>query len=315
MLLMSGCTGSGTDKAISQSVALIDQQRLRKHVEILAALGPRSSQHPEALQHTLAYIRTTLSDYTIDVHEEALTASGNTAGGPMVNLLAVFPGDLADRTVMEFGAHYDTVAITPGADDNASGIAALLEIARVLSGLPNRRTIRLVFFAQEENGLEGSIQHVRNLARRNEELAGAVILEMVGYTNSEPGSQASPARIPLLFWPPDTGDFVAVVGNFRSGSLGNHFETAASRYVPELPLFSANRLGGLFKDALRGDHKPYWDHNYKAIMLTDTADFRNPHYHRPTDTPETLDYEFLSAITRAALATAITWSGLTRDTE
>ncbi|MDT8386852.1 MAG: M20/M25/M40 family metallo-hydrolase [Thiogranum sp.] len=312
MLLCSGCADTATDKAISQSVALIDPQRLRGHVENLAALGPRSSEYPAALQHTLAYIRMKLDDYRVDVREEALAA---TAESSMVNLIVVFPGDHADKTVLEFGAHYDTVATTPGADDNASGVAALLEIARVLSDLPNRRTIRLCFFAEEENGREGSIQHVRNLTLRNEKLAGAVILEMVGYTNSTPGSQGSPVRIPLLFWPPDTGDFVAVVGNFTSGSLGNRFESAAARYVPELPLFSANRLGGLFEDALRGDHKPYWDQNYKAIMLTDTADFRNPHYHRPTDTPDTLDYEFLTAITRAALATAITWSGLAGDTE
>ena len=101
------------------------------------------------------------------------------------------------------------------------------------------------------------------------------------------------------------GNFIAVVGNLRSGSLGNRFEDAADTYVPELPYFSANRLGGFFRDALRSDHKPYWDNGYRAIMLTDTANFRNPHYHQPSDVSDTLNYTFLQGVTRATAATLL----------
>jgi hypothetical protein len=111
-----------------------------------------------------------------------------------------------------------------------------------------------------------------------------------------------------LFSPPTTGNFIAVVGNFRSGGLGNRFERAAKDYVPALPYFSANRVGGLFRDALRSDHKPYWDEGYRAIMLTDTANFRNPHYHRASDTPDTLNFTFLRRVTQAVAATLLSWS-------
>jgi aminopeptidase YwaD len=200
------------------------------------------------------------------------------------------------------------VAGSPGADDNASAVAAMLEIARIMAGLDLRYTVRFCFFALEESGRDGSRLHVRRMHERDEDLEGAIILEMIGYATDRPDTQATPARVPLLFWPPTTGDFVAVVGNFRSGGLGNRFERAAATYVPQLPYFSANRLGGWFRDALRSDHKPYWDQGYRAIMLTDTANFRNPHYHRPEDTVETLNFEFLQWVTRATAATLLEWA-------
>jgi hypothetical protein len=93
-----------------------------------------------------------------------------------------------------------------------------------------------------------------------------------------------------------------VVGNLRSGGLGNRFENALLSYAPTLPYFSANRVGGFFRDALRSDHKAYWDSGYRAIMLTDTANFRNPHYHQPSDTTETLNFDFLQRIAQATAA-------------
>lgn len=308
----AGCTDIEIESEVDTAITLIEQQRLLRHVTSLTAFGPRSSKHPAALDRTLQYIEMQLLSYDVRFEEELLTLARDDTipGAGMVNLIAVFPGIETADEIFEIGAHYDTVEGTPGADDNASGIAALLEIARVLSVLPNRRTIRLCFFAQEEDGLGGSTRHVLNMKQRNEKLAGTLILEMIAYTNQAPGSQASPIRIPLLFSPPDTGNFIAVVGNFRSGSIGNLFEAAVTRHVPELRLFSINRLGAFFQDAVRSDNKPYWDHDYKAVMLTDTANFRNPHYHRPSDTADTLDYEFLRNVARASLATAIRWSGL-----
>ena len=214
--LVTGCTDTGTDTEIARSVALIEKQRLRHHIESLTTIAPRSVGHPESLRSTVQYIKTQLSSHAIIVNEEPLAVPGENTmpDNHMVNLIAVFPGSDTDEAFFEIGAHYDTVETTPGADDNASGIAALLEIARVLSGLPNRRTIRLCFFAQEEDRLVGSTRHVSNMNQRNEKPAGTLILEMIAYTDNRPGSQASPARIPLVLWPPDTEDFIAVVGNF-----------------------------------------------------------------------------------------------------
>jgi hypothetical protein len=115
-------------------------------------------------------------------------------------------------------------------------------------------------------------------------------------------------RIPLILSPPDVGNFIVVVGNWSSGGLGNRFESAIDRYVPELDYFSLNRLGGFLKDAVRSDHYPYWEADLKGLMITDTANFRNPHYHRPSDTPETLDPLFLRNVARAAAATMMEWA-------
>jgi len=222
-----------------------------------------------------------------------------------VNIIAEHSGSKAHAAILELGAHYDTVATSPGADDNASGVAAVLEVARVLSQVTMKPTVRFCFFAREEDGRDGSRYHVQQVQDRNESLDGAIILEMVGYATERPETQRTPARIPWLFSPPTTGNFVAVVGNLRSGGLGKRFENALTVYVPALPYFSAKRVGGFFRDALRSDHKPYWDNGYRAIMLTDTANFRNPHYHRPTDTTDTLNFDFLQQVTQATAATLL----------
>ena len=305
VVLMVGCRGPERNEVTAARVAEISESRLRQHVQALAEIGSRDVRDIAAVRKTVEHLIAGLREYGYTVEEEASGVSIRTAEGThhFTNVLAELRGAEEPSRVIEVGAHYDTVEGTPGADDNASGVAAVLEVARVLAGTRCRRTIRFCFFCLEESGRGGSLAHVQSILKDPQRtVEGALVLEMVGYATDRKDSQRTPARIPLLLWPPRTGDFITVVGNFSSGGLGNRFESAADRYVPELRYYSANRIGGWFKDALRSDHAPYWEAGLKAIMLTDTANFRNPHYHLPSDTPDTLDYTFLRRVTQAVAA-------------
>ena len=307
----AGCTDGARQQAIADAVKRIDKGALKTHLEALTQAGPRSVDDRRATDHTVRYIKSLLSGYGYQPIEEPLGSYTSPEGNrySFANIIAEHQGMGESSRILELGAHYDTVDDSPGADDNTSGVAAILEIARVLSAVETKRSVRFCFFALEEHGRDGSYYHVEQLRNSSEELEGAIILEMIAYATEQPDTQATPARIPLLFSPPTTGNFIAVVGNFPSGGLGNRFERSAKHYVPALPYFSANRVGGFFKDALRSDHKPYWDSGYRAIMLTDTANFRNPHYHKASDLPGTLNFDFLHRVTQAITATLLSWGG------
>ena len=313
--LLAGCSGAVKRPEVATRIATVDAARLRKHVEELARLGPRTPGRVQASRAAVDYIVAELERMGYRPRREGVGAAHPDEGGSMhefENVVAELPG-APGAPVIELGAHYDTVTGSPGADDNASGVAGVLEAARALAGSRPEKTVRFLFFALEEHGKHGSRSHVERIRERGEELEGTIVFEMIGYASREPGSQRTPVRIPLLLSPPRTGDFIAVIGNIPSGRIGNRFESAARRYVPELDYFSANRLGGLFRDSRRSDHEAYWDAGYRAIMLTDTANFRNPSYHQPSDTPETLDYDFLRRVTMATAATLLEWAGVRPD--
>jgi len=304
LLLVGGCTEDVQRKDVADLIGQIDPIRLRNHVAALTGHGPRPASELRVTRHSVNYIKAQLVSFGYQPFEESpgSAMTPNQDGAGFVNVIAERSGSEAPASILELGAHYDTVTTSPGADDNASGVAAVLEVARILSQVTTKPTVRFCFFALEEEDRVGSRYHVQQIQSRNENLDGAIILEMVGYATERPDTQRTPARIPWLFSPPTTGNFVAVIGNLRSGGLGNRFENALEAYVPSLPYFSANRVGGFFRDALRSDHKPYWDTGYRAIMLTDTANFRNPHYHRPSDTTDTLNFDFLQQVTQATAA-------------
>jgi hypothetical protein len=221
------------------------------------------------------------------------------------NIEAVVHGLNPSAPCAVLGAHYDTVAGSPGADDNATGVAVLLAAAsalgaRVSAGWRPARTVRLVGFTLEEAGLLGSAAYVRGLAQAGVGVAGALVVESVGFTAAV---QRSPAFLAL----PARGDFLALVANERSRTLLERVLAAAGRASPELrtvppdPFFVApGEARGPLADMRRSDHAPFWDAGWPAVMLTDTTEFRSPHYHRPSDTPDTLDAPFLA---RAAAAT------------
>lgn len=192
------------------------------------------------------------------------------------------------------GAHFDSVPDTPGADDNASAIAVMLAVAKAL-GL--RRDVMYVAFNAEECDLAGSRVFVKEMAGEMKLLEQVHVLEMVGYRDRRPNSQKNP--LPMI-QAPTTGDFLAVVAN--KGSLVEQIvEAAGSISVPVvglalppgLPLAAIQQIS---PHLLRSDHAPFWEKNIPAVMWTDTSEFRNPNYHQPTDTPDTLDYEFMAEV-------------------
>jgi aminopeptidase YwaD len=158
----------------------------------------------------------------------------------------------------------------------------------------------------EETTRGGSRSHVaRTISRGNERLAGVLVFEMIGYRTYESNSQRTPFRIPLVLWPPRTGDFIKVVSDFQSSSIATRFQKAARKYVLTLRVFLVKRIVRLLRDGVRSDHSMYWQAGRRGVMITDSANFRNPNYHLPTDTPDTLDFNFVVQVAQAAAATAL----------
>jgi Zn-dependent M28 family amino/carboxypeptidase len=229
-----------------------------------------------------------------------------------VNLIVELPGTEVDEPWLEVGAHWDSVADSPGADDNASGVAGLLEVARVLAsqGRP-RRGVRLCLFGGEEGqrghfGFEGSIAHVSAL---DSPVSGAIVLEMIGYRSPEPGSQRVPEQLVGLMDVPDAGDFIAVVGDERSADYVARIEMAARRHVPDLAVFAVVLPEVALPLVSRSDHVPYWHAGLKGVLVTDTSEYRTPHYHHPGDVLATLDLDFAAQVTTMVTVAAMELTG------
>jgi len=212
-----------------------------------------------------------------------------------------------DAPFVLLGAHYDSVPGTPGADDNASAMAVCLECARLVAR-HDIGGVMVVFFNREEDGLIGSNEFVASLAKRGaRRVSEAHIFEMVGYRSRAPASQKLPRGLPIPF-APDVGDFLALLANRGSNAISDHLMGLAARYVPRCPVIGLQIYFGVeraFPDLNRSDHAPFWKAGIPAVMWTDTSEFRNPHYHRESDTPDTLDYDFMAEVTRLALARAV----------
>ncbi|HEX4144163.1 MAG TPA: M28 family peptidase [Pirellulales bacterium] len=276
--------------------ALIDV--LRQHVERLAGIiGPRHVGLPGALAASATLIERELISAGYAVERQAYRARGQEVS----NLIAELPGSGRADEIVVLGAHYDTVPATPGADDNASAVAVLLEVARAMRPWRCQRTIRFVAFTCEEmphfhSGEMGSQMYARMCRTRGDRVVGMLCLEMVGFYSSAANSQRIPSAIPNFLRPvfPPRGDFLAAVGNLRSWQLLWKFRRGFRR-ARRLPLFSI-ALPEAIHDIRRSDNSSFWDQGYPALMLTDTSYLRNPHYHLASDTPETLDYERMAAV-------------------
>ena len=192
------------------------------------------------------------------------------------------------------GAHYDTVPGSPGADDNATGVAVLLELARDIASAPLKYPVQLVAFDMEEYGYLGSSHHAAKYKQQQKSIRLMISLEMLGYCNHNPNSQSYPAGLKDFY--PNSGNFIALIGTLRtvpdlinlSGKIRKSGQPCEWLPVP-------NR-GLIVPDTRRSDHVPFWDNGYPAIMVTDTANMRNPHYHRESDRIETLDLDFLAGV-------------------
>jgi hypothetical protein len=269
------------------------EQRLRQHVAALAAVPrpPGSAAHRQAQ----SYIRAHLTQAGFTVRDDAYR-SGSAVPG--VNLLTAPEPNRPELPLVIVGAHYDSLPETPGADDNASAVAALLELAswlrpRLASEGRWSARLQLAAYDQEENGLLGSRHHSGALKGP---VKGMIALEMLGYTDPRPGGQRLPPQLAGLY--PDVGDFIGVIANQASRALVGPVSQEL-RKIEGLPVqeLVVPGDGSALPDSRRSDHASFWDQGRPALMLTDTSFLRNPHYHQPTDTPETLDYPFLARVT------------------
>jgi hypothetical protein len=287
-----GALPSATDEEATLAATL------KRHIATIAAREHNVAHHAE-LEKVARYIEEALASYGYAVGRQEFTADGK----PVRNLDATIAPrpDLADPDVFVVGAHYDSARGTPGANDNASGTAAVIELARMLKDLHGKagKRIRLVLFVNEEppwfgTDAMGSLRYARALAERDEKVVAMFSLETIGYFSSEPGSQHYPAPFGVMF--PDRADFIAFVGMLGSRRLVQ--ETVRSfRSHTSFPT-----VGGVAPGFIRGigwsDHWAFARHGFQALMITDTALFRYPHYHQPTDTPDKVDVEKLARLVK-----------------
>ena len=291
---MPGSSWPGPLPPLSVEQQLI-HDNLKRHVaELAGRIGERNVWRPGALADAAGYIRKALEEAGYAVGVQPFSSRGLTVN----NLEAVLPGHTAADEIIVAGAHYDSVAGTPGANDNASGVAALLELARLLAGTALPRTVRFVAFANEEApffyGDEmGSNRYAARARAQGERIEAMLALETIGYYTDQPASQRYP--FPFNFFYPDTGNFIGFVGNLSSWRLVRR-AVGAFRASTAFPSEGVAAPSGM-KGVHWSDHWSFWQAGYPAIMVTDTALFRYPHYHSTADTPSMLDYTGLARVT------------------
>jgi Zn-dependent M28 family amino/carboxypeptidase len=279
---------------ISALLETITEEQLRKWVERISI--PRHfAAEPKANRATAAWLK------------EVFQALGfrTQIQGQYANILALPPMEF--ETVILVGAHYDSVPMCPGADDNGSAVAAMLGCAAACSLWRPLLPLMFVAFNCEEDDLAGSRDFVASyLPSTPLKLQGVHILEMVGYATSAPGSQRVPAGLPVKV--SDRGDFLGLLANRISIELMDVVLRQAATYTPQLPVTGLKVRLGLekhFPVLARSDHAPFWAEEIPALMWTDTSEFRNSNYHLRTDTPDTLDYAFLRSVTQLLTASVV----------
>lgn len=302
LLRMPGRSYAGPRQPLTAAEAAL-AKHLREHVNLLAAeIGERNLWRFVELQAAAGHIGRSWRSMGYAVTEQRYEVMGRQAS----NLSVELPGTSLAEEIVVVGAHYDTVPGTPGANDNASGVAALLEIGRLLAGRPLARTVRLVAFVNEEppffkTDVMGSRVYARALGEQKEKVTAMVSLETLGCYYQEEGTQSFPLPLLRPFYP-STGDFVAFVGNFASRRLVRSSIASFRRHAafPSEGIVAPGWLTGVDWS----DQWSFWQEGYPAIMVTDTALFRYPDYHGPGDTPEKIDFTGLARVT-AGLAAVV----------
>ncbi len=264
------------------------------HVDELAGkIGERNTRRPEALARARDYVAAQLAASGLGVERQGFDADG----ARCENLIVVVPGRSRASEIVVVGAHYDSAEYCPAANDNGSGVAALVELARRFAREPLDRTLRFVAFVNEEpphyrTETMGSLVYAKSCRTRGDDIAAMLSLETMGYFVDEPGSQQYPWPFGLFY--PSTGNFIGFVGNVSSRALVSR-STAVFRERAIVPSEGA-ALPGWVPGIGWSDHWAFWQAGYPGLMVTDTAPFRYPHYHRPTDTPDRIDYVRLARV-------------------
>jgi hypothetical protein len=287
-------------RATPNPARTVDPSRLEAHVRKLSTeLSPRDMAHPESLDQVAAYIKNEFSQTGAYVSEQVYRVRGKSYR----NVIAHFGPETEERIVV--GAHYDTAGELPGADDNASGIAGLIELARLLSQQQLKVRVELVAFSTEEppyfgtTGM-GSYVHADSLRQQNVRVRAMFSLEMIGCFSDAPNSQLFPAGFLSALYP-STGNYIAVVGRLSDASLVRRTK-AAMRNAAPLPVYSIN-APQFVTGVDFSDQRNYWHAGYNAVMITDTAFYRNRNYHTADDTAEKLDYKRMAMVVEGVYAT------------
>ena len=296
-------------RAFGEVSMLLDKQiivqNLHGHLTMLTqTIGERSVIRKENLQKTVRYLQDQFEAYGLTVERQSYAYKNMEA----TNVVGRYQQGDKSATHFVIGAHYDSVAGTVGADDNASAVAVLLETARIMQAGKHDQDgdlqITFVAFALEEPPVFGTPDMgSRVFAEKAREASvtidGMICLEMVGYTCEEPGCQQYP--FPLQFFGyPETGNFIGIVGNIKSLGLTRRLRKSF-KGNPNLPVVSLTvPFNGWIMPAVRlSDHASFWDEGYRAVMLTDSAFFRNPHYHQTSDTMQTLDLDYMAELVKS----------------
>ena len=276
-------------------------------IRLAGDIGVRSFQDLERLEKTATYISDQFISFGYQVTRQPFVFSGNTYH----NIIAELAGGASPEKLLIVGAHYDVVRTTPGADDNASGVAGLLGLARELANARMERSVRFVAFALEEwpvyrSSNMASYHYAKSLKEKNERVEGMICLEMIGFFCDREGCQHYPFPFMSLKFP-KSGNYIAMVGNLQSKAFTERV-AKSFKNATDLPLITLNApaivIGIDFSD-----HWSFGKMGYRALMVTDTAFYRNPHYHAPTDIPETLDYERMAKVVEGLIAAIREWGG------
>lgn len=293
MAIMSGRSHQGRLPPLTAEEALL-RDRLREHVQVLSEqIGERNTARFRSLGEAAEYLKTAFGALGLTVREEPYRVEAK----EVVNIEAQIRGSDLPGEIVVIGAHYDSVFGSPGANDNASGVAALLELARALRDAKPRRTVRLVAFVNEEppyflSESMGSLVYARRARERREKIVAMLSIETIGYYSDRPKSQQYPASLSCFY--PDTGNFIGFVSDLGSLNLLRRV-LGSFRKSTQFPSEGVAAPGGI-PGIGWSDHWSFWQAGYRAIMITDTAPFRYPHYHTSSDTPDKLDYDRMARV-------------------
>lgn len=300
-LALAAMIGQPLVTAVPSTPPAVDPVRLEAHVEKLSIdFHPRSFEHRANLERTAAYIEAQFKEAGAQVSIQDVMVDANR----YKNVVARF-GPASGRLLV-IGAHYDSHGATRGADDNASGVAGLLELAHLLGKVAPTRPVELVAYTLEEPPYfrtrhMGSVWHASALKAAGRDVELMLSLEMIGYFSDRPGSQAYPVGAMKLGYP-DRGNFIALVGQFGDFGLSRSVK-AAMTGASELPVYSLN-APSIVQGIDFSDHRSYWAQGYPALMVTDTAFMRNRNYHGAGDTFDKLDYKRMAMVVQAVFAVA-----------
>lgn len=280
----------------------VDPARLERHVRMLSeTLVPRDAGHPANLDRVAAYVREEFERAGGRVSEQTFQVDRSTYR----NMIACFGPETRDRIVV--GAHYDACGEWPGADDNAGAVAGLIELAHLLGKTPPKVLVELVAFSLEEppffgTSEMGSAVHASSLKTQGRQVRIMICLEMIGYFSDRERSQQFPSGLLEAFYP-TTGNFIAVVGRMDQIAAVRRVKRAMRRASP-LPVYSIN-APELLPGIDFSDHRSYWQAGFKAVMITDTAFYRNENYHSARDTADTLDYKRMAMVVQGVYGTVL----------